>query len=136
VQITMQTQRAYMCFYLEGRADEESDPIISDDDSLDIDKLAEKTLAGGQSLRDILTTAVTALAAPLDHGTDKREWLDDHKKEIKLAGGDAEAAHKHYLQGIIDEAIYTLEGEVVESMFEEENEDDEDEDEDEEDDQE
>jgi hypothetical protein len=131
VQITMQMQRAYMDFYLEGRADEDDDPQLSDNDEIDIDKLAEKALAGPAELREILTQAVTALAAPLEHGKEKRNWLDDHKKEIKLAGGDGEEAYRHYCKGTIDEAIYVLEGEVLESMGEGEDEEEEDDDEDE-----
>lgn len=129
----MAMNASYMPFYLEGRTDEDDDPIISDDDSLDIDKLAETAMAGGDDLRTILTRAVTALAAPLEHGKDKADWIAENKRAIKDAGGDAEEAYKHYCKGVIDEAVYTLETEVLDAMFEEEgDEDEEEEDEDDE----
>lgn len=127
----MQMKRAYMTFYLEGRADEDDDPVLAEADELDIEKLAEKAMDGPDDVHTVITGAVTALAAPLEHGKDKRDWIADHKDEIRDAGGDAEEAYRHYCKGTIDEAVNALTDDVLEAMTPEE-EDDEDEDEEEE----
>jgi hypothetical protein len=132
VAIIMQMIAAYMVFYLEGRADEADDPQLAADDTLDIDKIAEKALAGPDELRTIIAAAVRALAAALDHSTDKRDWLKDHKSEIQDAGGNGEEAYRHYCKGVEDEACLQLENDVVEAMEGEEA-DDEEEDEEEDD---
>lgn len=125
----MQLKRAYMPFYLEGRYDESEDEYLSDSDDLDVDKLAEKCLAGPDDVNHVLTAAVTQLAAPLEHGKDKRDWIAEHKNEIKDAGGDGDEAYAHYVKGMVDEAVHALTEDVLEAMSPDDEEDDEEEDE-------
>lgn len=120
----MQMKAAYMPFYLEGVADEEDTEDLSGDESLDVESLAKRALAGPDDVHTVISNAVKALAAPMEHGTDKRDWIADHKDEIKDAGGDADEAYRHYCKGCIDEAVLELTNEVIEEMMPEDHEDD------------
>jgi hypothetical protein len=127
----MALKSEYMMFYVNGRGED-----VFDDD-VDTDDLADKVMAGAD-LRETIAKVADSIAAPLLHDKEKREWIAENKTEITEAGGDAEEAYRHYLEGRKDQYAHALEDDIVEAMFEEdeENEDDaeEDDDDDEEDD--
>lgn len=107
----MLMNRKYMMFYFEGRDDE------FDDDDLDIEKLAEQALNGPDDPHTVVLRAVQALAVPLEHGKEKREWIEEYKDWIEeIRDADPEEAYRHFVKGQIDETTADVLVEVLDVM--------------------
>lgn len=119
----------YMIFYLLGR---EAD-VLDDDDSVDLDELADQMM-DGTPVRELCDKVADSIAAPLAHDKQRKEWIEDNRKDIDEAGGDAGEAFRHYLQGRKDMYAYDLEADIVTAAFEEDAPEDDDDEDDEEDD--
>lgn len=105
----------YVFFYLEGR---EAKRLKAD---IDTAVIAEQVAAGKGTIHELLHKAVSDAAKGLEVDRQKRRWLSDYEDEIKQAGGDGEAAYRHYCDGRIDELVYVLEPEVLECLDDEED---------------
>ena len=108
----------YVWFYLEGR---EAKALRAD---IDTAAIAEQVMAGKGDLHALLHKAVSEAAKGLEVDRQKRRWLADYEDDIKEAGGDGEAAYRHYCDGRIDELVYQLEPDVLEDIAVEIGEDD------------
>jgi len=98
----------YWQFYLDGRLEKRQ--LKSD---IDEDALVEEMVRMGAPLRDTISAACDRAAAPLVSGKAKRQWIDEHKDEIKDAGGDSDAAYAAYLLGRTDDLAYDVEEAVI-----------------------
>lgn len=119
-------KREHVLFYAMGR---EADAL--DEGDLDVDDILDK-IEDGADLRETIQAVVVTLAAPLAHGTEKKEWLAEHREEIAEAGGDSEEAFRCFMKGRMDQHSHELETEVVERMLADDDDDEDEEDEEEE----
>lgn len=120
--------KEYMLFYLFGREAE-----ALDDDDIDVDDLADKMMEG-TPVHEVCAKVAESVAAPLEHDRTKKEWIAENRADIDEAGGDANEAYRHYVQGRKDQFAYELEEDVVQAAFEEDPDEDDDDEEDEDDD--
>jgi len=102
----------YATFYIEGREDR----LLKHD--IDTDEIARLVMNGKGTIHELLLKASKAAAEPLLVARKKRTWIEEFEAEIKTAGGDAEEAYRHYIDGRVDELAFSLEQEVVESLGE------------------
>lgn len=122
----MELSAKYMIFYLHGHEDD-----LLDDDDVDVDELVDQALRGGPDPRAIAMKVAQGLAGPLRHDREKRDWIKEHRGDIKEAGGDEQLAFEHYVAGRVDQYARSLEGEIIEGMIESDDDDDDEEDDDE-----
>lgn len=113
----------YMIFYVNGRGE----TVLNDKDAIDVDDLADKVMDGAD-LHETIATVADSVAAPLAHDKKRKTWIAENREHIDEAGGDADEAYRHFVQGRKDQYAYALEADVVEAMFEEDDEDDDEED--------
>jgi DNA polymerase III delta subunit len=102
----------YVTFYIEGREDR----LLKHD--IDTDEIARLVMNGKGSIYELLLKASKAAAEPLLVARKKRTWIEEFEAEIKTAGGDAEEAYRHYIDGRVDELAFSLERDAVEALAE------------------
>jgi hypothetical protein len=100
----------YVFFYLEGR---EAKLLKAD---IDTGVIAEQVIADKGTIHELLHAAVSAAAKGLEVDRQKKRWISDYEDEIAAAGGDSDAAYRHFCDGRIDELVYRLEPEVLEDL--------------------
>lgn len=104
----------YMPFYLEGRSFHK---LLKH--HLDTDDLVDLVLkTSGKALHVVLRESCMQAASKLETGKVKNEWIANEQKEIKAAGGDADAAYEAWVAGRVDELVYATETEVIDAMNE------------------
>lgn len=118
--------KSYLPFYLEGR---NAKPLKHE---LDVAELANQVLKG-ESPPKVALAAVMTAAEPLYATRHRARWVGKHEAGIATAGGDADAAYRHFVQGRLDELAAEIDALICEEL---EGEEDADEDNDEEDDEE
>lgn len=116
----MQLEKPYMQFYVLGRGDD----VLRNRD-VDEVELADQVM-NGHPVREVCAKVADAVGAKLEHDRAKRDWIAGNREAIDDAGGDAEKAYAHYVQGRKDEYAWHLEEDVVDALYEEEDEDEED----------
>jgi hypothetical protein len=103
-------QGEYWQFYVQGRCGK----LLKND--IDEEALVEDMVSKGTPLRDMILSAASRAAAPLESGKARRDWIKINDDEIKASGGDGDLAYAAYLQGRTDELAYALEHAVVEEL--------------------
>jgi hypothetical protein len=104
--------KSYLPFYLEGR-----DAKLFKD-STDDKTLAERVASGDGEIRMVALVAARAASRPHETGRSKTRWVHDHEDEIRTAGGDADEAHRHYIDGRVDALAYSIEADILTELGE------------------
>lgn len=105
----------YIEFYLAGRADEEDsdeEDSIAPESKVDVGDLAQFCAQGPDDFHTTIVRFLGSFVAPLEVGTEKRDWIAENHAAIKASGGDGSIAYRHYLKGLIDQCAFELEQEV------------------------
>lgn len=103
-------KKSYLPFYLEGR----DAKLIKDE--TDDKTLAARVASGDGEIRMVAVVAARAAAKPFEYGRSKTRWVHDHEEDIGRAGGDADEAHRHYIDGRVDALAYSIEADILEEL--------------------